>query len=188
MGIDRFSLRDCFFRDWEVRGRKIANWHLVWSMYRANPAYHVLVRYRLYCWSRHARFHGAFLVRAMLNKILFSLSLRYGVEINCREPIGFGISFPHPHDIVIGREALIGERVTIFNGVTLGGRKGPNGMTGYPTIESDCIIYPGAKILGGITLGQGAMVAANSVVLQSVPAYGVVGGIPARQLKKKLYS
>ena len=79
-----------------------------------------------------------------------------GVEINTEIEIGPGLLIPHPHDIVIGAGARVGERVVIYNGVTLGGRQieageGSDDVTSrYPSIGDDCVLFAGAKILGSI--------------------------------------
>lgn len=106
-----------------------------------------------------------------------------GVEFGSRDVAGIGLHMPHPHDIVIGRGARIGSRVTIFNGVTLGARRAPDeqdqGPRRYPVIEDDVVLYAGCKVLGPITIGCGSVVGANAVVLDSCPPGSVMVGVPA---------
>lgn len=115
---------------------------------------------------------------SLLNFFLF------GIEIAVRCPIGKGLFLPHTQGTVIGAWR-IGENATIFQGVTLGAREVDFSYleSSRPTVESGVIIGSGAKVLGGVTLGCGSRIGANAVVLESVPAHVVAGGIPARVLK-----
>jgi serine O-acetyltransferase len=112
-----------------------------------------------------------------LNLILF------GIEISPRCAIGPGIFFPHTSGTVIGA-SKIGRNVTIFQGVTLGARQ--MDMNFDPALRPELgdyvVIGAGAKVLGGISLGDNVRVGANSVLLRSVPANATVAGIPAREV------
>jgi serine O-acetyltransferase len=92
--------------------------------------------------------------------------------------IGGGAYFPHTHGIVIGHESVIGEDVTIYQGVTIGrvDSKDPK----VPTIGDRATIYAGAKIIGAISIGRESIVGANAVVLNDVPAKFLAIGVPAR--------
>jgi serine O-acetyltransferase len=113
-----------------------------------------------------------------LNQILF------GIEISPRCAIGPGIFFPHTSGTVIGA-SKIGKGVTVFQGVTLGSRQ--IDMTYDPSLRPELgdyvVVGAGAKVLGGISLGDNVKVGANSVLLRSVPANATVAGIPAREVR-----
>jgi serine O-acetyltransferase len=114
---------------------------------------------------------------AYLNQIVF------GIEISPRCAIGPGIFFPHTSGTVIGA-SKIGKDVTIFQGVTLGARQIDMSydLSLRPQLGDYVVVGAGAKVLGGITLGDNVKVGANSVLLRSVPADATVVGIPAREV------
>lgn len=111
-----------------------------------------------------------------------------GVECHLKARIGEGLFIAHTQDIVIGEGVQIGKRVTLFNGVTLGAhQRGRESSTQrYPILEDGVTVYSGAKVLGPIVLGVKAMVGANAVVLQNIPAGHVAVGVPARILPSGL--
>jgi serine O-acetyltransferase len=112
-----------------------------------------------------------------LNQILF------GIEISPRCDIGPGIFFPHTSGTVIGA-SKIGSNVTIFQGVTLGARQIDMSydLSLRPELGDFVVVGAGAKVLGGISLGDNVKVGANSVLLRSVSANATVAGIPAREV------
>ncbi len=108
-----------------------------------------------------------------------------GIEIHPGAIIGENLFIDHGMGIVIGETAEIGDNVTLFHGVTLGGIGGEKGEKRHPTVEDDVVIGSGAKILGPITIGKGAKIGANAVVLKDVPDYSTAVGIPAKIKYKK---
>jgi serine O-acetyltransferase len=114
----------------------------------------------------------------------FNLVL-FGLEVAPRCEIGPGIFFPHPSGTVIGAWR-IGSNVTIFQGVTLGSKELDMGFDfcQRPDIGDNVVLGAGAKILGGIHVGDHVTVGANSVVVDSVEAESTVVGIPARRVSK----
>jgi serine O-acetyltransferase len=98
----------------------------------------------------------------------------YGLEIGNEVQLGEGIDFVHPIGIVIGGNAVIGNRVRFMGNNTVGTAK----ENGYPIIEDDVTVGAGARILGPITVGRGSVIGANSVVVRDVPPDSVVTGIP----------
>jgi serine O-acetyltransferase len=102
-----------------------------------------------------------------------------GVEIHPGAIIGRSFFIDHGMGVVIGETTEIGDHVTLFQGVTLGGTGKERGKR-HPTLGHHVVVGAGAKILGGITIGDHVKVGANSVVLKSVPAHSTVVGIPGR--------
>ena len=106
-----------------------------------------------------------------------------GIEIHPGAKIGKNLFIDHGMGIVIGETAEIGDNVTLYHGVTLGGIGGEPNKKRHPTVEDDVMIGAGAKVLGPITIGKGAKIGANAVVLDDVPPYTTVVGIPAKVVK-----
>ena len=104
------------------------------------------------------------------------------IEIHPAARIGTGFFIDHGMGVVIGETAEIGDYVTMFQGVTLGGTGKEHGKR-HPTIGNHVVIGAGAKILGGIKVGDNVKIGANSVVLKSVPSNSTVIGVPARVIK-----
>lgn len=107
-----------------------------------------------------------------------------GIEIHPGAVIGRGFFIDHGMGVVIGETAVIGDDVTLFHGVTLGGTGKDKGKR-HPTLEDGVVVGAGAKVMGPITLKRGAKVGANAVVLSDVPAFATAVGIPARILYPK---
>ena len=108
----------------------------------------------------------------------YRISLTFAVDIHPAACIGSGLLLDHATGLVIGETAVVDDCVSIMQSVTLGGTGKASGDR-HPKIRKGVLIGPGAKILGNIEIGEGAMVAASSVVLKSVPAHAVVAGVPA---------
>jgi serine O-acetyltransferase len=101
-----------------------------------------------------------------------------GIEIHPGAVIGERFFIDHGMGVVIGETAEIGDDVTLYQGVTLGGVSGDPGKR-HPTLEDGVIVGAGAAVLGPFTVGKGARVGSNAVVLQAVPANTTVVGVPA---------
>jgi len=102
-----------------------------------------------------------------------------GVEIHPGAVLGAGVFIDHATGVVIGETAEVGDNVTIYHGVTLGGTS-LDRVKRHPTVEDEVTIGAGAKVLGAITIGAGSQIGANSVVVKSVPAGAVVVGVPGQ--------
>ena len=106
-----------------------------------------------------------------------------GIEIHPGATIGKGLFIDHGMGVVIGETAEVGDNVTIYHGVTLGGT-GKNKGKRHPTIGNNVLIGTGAKVLGPITVGDNAKIGANSVVLHNVPEGATAVGIRAKNILK----
>ncbi|MDD3088346.1 MAG: serine O-acetyltransferase [Candidatus Omnitrophica bacterium] len=107
-----------------------------------------------------------------------------GIEIHPGATIGKGFFIDHGMGVVIGETAVVGNNVTLFQGVTLGGTGKEKGKR-HPNIGDNVVVGAGAKVLGNITVGNNVMVGANAVVLRDVPDDSTVVGVPGRIAKRK---
>jgi serine O-acetyltransferase len=132
---------------------------------------HAVWGYRIthWLWS-----HGFFLLGRWLSQVVRLLT---GVEIHPGATIGRRLFIDHGLGVVIGETAVVGNDVTLYQGVTLGGTGKEHGKR-HPTIEDDVVIGGGAKVLGNITVGRNCRIGAGSVVLRSVPENSTVVGVP----------
>ena len=108
-----------------------------------------------------------------------------GIEIHPGAKIGCCVFIDHGMGVVIGETAEVGDGCTIYQGVTLGGTSLNPATKRHPTLGEGVIVAAGAKVLGGFTVGDGARIGANSVVLKEVPAGATVVGIPGRVVERK---
>jgi serine O-acetyltransferase len=116
-------------------------------------------------------------------RVLSNLSrIVTGIEIHPAAKIGSDFFIDHGTGVVIGETAEIGDRVTLYQGVTLGGTGFARGKR-HPTVEDNVTIGSGAKLLGPITVGHGAKVGANSVVIHDVPPNSTVVGNPGHPVR-----
>lgn len=106
-----------------------------------------------------------------------------GIEIHPAAKIASGVFIDHGSGVVIGETAVVEKGVVIYQGVTLGGTGKDKGHRRHPIIKENAVISCGAKVLGGITVGEGAKIGAGSVVLKDVPPRTTVVGIPGRVVR-----
>lgn len=116
--------------------------------------------------------HGVPLVGSGLRRVQTAL---FGIEIARNVQLGEGVVFLHTVGVVIGGDARIGDRVVFLGGNTVGSLNN----RGYPRIGNDVVIGAGARILGPVTIGDGATIGANAVVLSDVPEGATAVGVPA---------
>ncbi|GAB4848396.1 serine/threonine-protein kinase HAL4/sat4 [Ancistrocladus abbreviatus] len=135
--------------------------------------YHSLQSYRV----AHALWNQG---RKILALALQSrISEVFGIDIHPAAKIGEGILLDHGTGVVIGETAVVGNRVSLMQGVTLGGTGKENGDR-HPKVGDGALIGAGVAILGNIKIGEGAMIAAGSLVMKEVPPHSMVAGIPAK--------
>ncbi len=103
-----------------------------------------------------------------------------GIEIHPAAVVGRRVFIDHGMGVVVGETAQIGDDCTIYQGVTLGGTSLYRGTKRHPTLGKGVVVSAGAKVLGGFTVGDGAKVGSNAVVLKEVPPGATVVGIPGR--------
>ena len=137
------------------------------------PSFRVILRYRLahklylrghYFWARWISQRGA---------------RKTGIEIHPGATIGKGLFIDHGSGVIIGETTVIGDNVTLYQGVTLGGTGKEQGKR-HPTLEDNVMVSAGAKILGSFTIGENSKIGAGSVVLEEVPPNCTVVGVPGR--------
>lgn len=106
-----------------------------------------------------------------------------GIEIHPGARIGRGLFIDHGNGVIIGETAIIGDNVTLYQGVTLGGTGKEHGKR-HPTVGDNVMISAGAKVLGSFTIGDNSKIGAGSVVLSEVPPGSTVVGVPGRVVKR----
>jgi serine O-acetyltransferase len=132
---------------------------------------HALWGYRVHHWFW---IHGWRFVARVLSQVFRLLS---GIEIHPGAEIGHRFFIDHGMGVVIGETTIIGDDVTVYQGVTLGGTGKETGKR-HPTIGNHVVIGSGARVLGNITIGENSRIGAGSVVLRSVPDNSTVVGVP----------
>ena len=105
-----------------------------------------------------------------------------GIEIHPGATIGEGLFIDHGSGVIIGETTIIGNNVTLYQGVTLGGTGKEQGKR-HPTLEDNVMVSAGAKIIGSFTIGENSKIGAGSVVLEEVPPNCTVVGVPGRIVK-----
>lgn len=141
------------------------------------PSFKVMMHYRLahklykrghYFWARYVSQRGA---------------RKTGIEIHPGATIGNGFFIDHGNGVIIGETAEIGDNVTLYQGVTLGGTGKEQGKR-HPTVGNNVMISAGAKVLGSFKIGDNSKIGAGSVVLEEVPPNSTVVGVPGRVVRR----
>ena len=161
----REDIRSVFDRDPAAR--------TAWEVITCYPGVHAVILHRIAhrLWCMQLRWFGR-----MVSHFARFLT---GIEIHPGATIGRRFFIDHGMGVVIGETAIVGDDVTLYHGVTLGGTSWNKGRR-HPTVEDGVVIGAGAKILGPITIGARAKVGSNAVVVKSVPAGTTAVGNPAR--------
>ena len=141
------------------------------------PSFKVMLHYRL----AHKLYQKGhyFLARYISQKGV----RRTGIEIHPGAQIGKGFFIDHGNGVIIGETTIIGDNVTLYQGVTLGGTGKEHGKR-HPTIGNNVMISAGAKVLGSFTIGDNSKIGAGSVVLHEVPPNSTVVGVPGRVVRR----
>ncbi|MGP0595207.1 serine O-acetyltransferase [Nitrospira sp. T9] len=147
-----------------------------WEVLLAYSGFHALLAHRVahWLWGKNIP-----IVPRLISQLARWLT---GIEIHPGAQIGRGFFIDHGMGVVIGETAVLGDFVTLFQGVTLGGTGKERGKR-HPTLGNHVVVGAGAKVLGNITIGDFVKIGANSVVLRSVPSNSTVIGIPGRIIK-----
>lgn len=141
------------------------------------PSFKVMISYRL-AHKLYLKKHY-FLARWISQRA----ARKTGIEIHPGAKIGEGFFIDHGNGVVIGETAEIGNNVTLYQGVTLGGTGKESGKR-HPTVCDNVMISAGAKVLGSFTIGEGSKIGAGSVVLEEVPPNSTVVGVPGHVIKR----
>jgi serine O-acetyltransferase len=144
-----------------------------WEIITLYPGFHALLAHRLahWLWQKRLRWLGRF-----VSHIARGLT---GIEIHPGATVGRRVFIDHGMGVVIGETAEVGDDCTLYHGVTLGGTSWNKGKR-HPTLESGVVVGAGAKVIGPITIGSGARIGSNAVVVKGVPPGATAVGIPAR--------
>ena len=142
------------------------------------PGLHAIWAHRLAHWFYR---HHMYVVARLISHLARFLT---GIEIHPGARLGRGVFIDHGMGTVIGETAEVGDNVTMYQGVTLGGTGKEKGKR-HPTIEDGVMISAGAKVLGNITVGKGSKIGAGAVVIRSVPPGSTVVGVPGRVVRQQ---
>ena len=141
------------------------------------PSFRVMLSYR----KAHKQYLKGHYFRA--RRISQKAARRTGIEIHPGAVIGKGFFIDHGSGVIIGETTIIGDNVTLYQGVTLGGTGKETGKR-HPTLCDNVMVSAGAKIIGSFTIGENSKIGAGSVVLEEVPPNCTVVGVPGRIVKR----
>lgn len=141
------------------------------------PSFHAIIKHRI-AHKLYLKKHY-FLARWISQRS----ARKTGIEIHPGATIGKGLFIDHGNGVIIGETSIIGDNVTLYQGVTLGGTGKEKGKR-HPTIGDNVMISCGAKVLGSFTVGENSKIGAGSVVLQEVPPNSTVVGVPGIVVKR----
>lgn len=141
------------------------------------PSFKAILRYRL---AHKLYLHKHYFLARWISQ---RTARKTGIEIHPGATIGKGLFIDHGNGVVIGETAIVGDNVTLYQGVTLGGTGKESGKR-HPTIGNNVMVSVGAKVLGSFTVGENSKIGAGSVVLSEVPANSTVVGVPGHVVKR----
>ena len=152
----------------------------------ARNKFEILITYPgVHALSWHRFANALYRVRLKLPARIVSQTARFftGIEIHPAAKIEAGVFIDHGAGVVIGETAFVGSGTVLYHGATLGGTGKQKGKR-HPTVGRNCVISAGAKVLGNVTIGDGAKIGAGAVVLTDVPPNATAVGVPARIIIK----
>jgi len=141
------------------------------------PSFKVMIHYRV---AHRLYTHGHYFLARWVSQRGVR---KTGIEIHPGAQIGSGFFIDHGNGVIIGETAIVGNNVTLYQGVTLGGTGKEHGKR-HPTVGDNVMISAGAKVLGSFTIGENSKIGAGSVVLDEVPPNSTVVGVPGRVVKR----
>lgn len=141
------------------------------------PSFRVMLSYR----RAHKLYQKGHYFRA--RRISQKAVRKTGIEIHPGAVIGKGFFIDHGSGVIIGETTVIGDNVTLYQGVTLGGTGKETGKR-HPTLKDNVMVSAGAKVIGSFTVGENSKIGAGSVVLEEVPPNCTVVGVPGRIVKR----
>lgn len=152
-----------------------------WEVLTCYPGLHAIIMHRWanWLWTHQLKWLGRF--------TSYLARLVSGIEIHPGATIGRRVFIDHGFGVVIGETAEVGDDCTIYQGVTLGGTSLSKGAKRHPTLGRGVIVGAGAQVLGSFTVGDGAKVGSNAVLVKAVPPGGTAVGNPARIIEKNNY-
>lgn len=165
-----------FFKSIKQRDPAARNWFQILLLY---PGVKAIIYYRI------AHFFYKIKLKFIAQLIMYSVRVRFAIDIHPGCKIGKRLFIDHGAGVVIGETSIIGDDCTIYQGVSLGGTGKEKGKR-HPTIGSNVMIGAGAKILGNIEIGNNVKIGANTVVLSDVPKNATVVGYKGIEVKKNI--
>lgn len=150
--------------------------HSNWEVF-LYPSFKVMMHYRV---AHRLYLKGHYFLARLISQ---RGARKTGIEIHPGARIGKGFFIDHGNGVIIGETTIVGDNVTLYQGVTLGGTGKEQGKR-HPTIEDNVMISAGAKVLGSFTVGAGSKIGAGSVVLHEVPPGSTVVGVPGRVVRR----
>ena len=141
------------------------------------PSFKVMLSYRR---AHKAYLKGHYFIARLISQ---RAARRTGIEIHPGATIGEGLFIDHGSGVIIGETAIIGKNCTLYQGVTLGGTGKEQGKR-HPTLGDNVMVSAGAKVLGSFKIGDNSKIGAGSVVLEEVPPFSTVVGVPGRVVKR----
>lgn len=163
-----------------LRGQATTSVRVKYESWLFKPGFQAVLLFRLSHWLFKRKMVRLAWLAARLNQFLTAAEMEFNAQV------GPGLLIAHPAGIVLGRGSVLGRKVTLFQGVTLGALDWHPARIGrFPRVGDNVFIFAGAKILGDIALGDNVVVGANAVVTTDVPAGAMVVGNPACILPHK---